>query len=343
MFACVLTARTAQAHNHLLAFLFGEVTLFSIYPRPMRRFSATAVSFAWLFGALFLTFATPSSPATINRITNLYDAFGAPSFTLIKDWGFAALVEYDGKRILFDTGNDADTFQRNVEALGVDLKRLDAVVISHRHGDHTTGLSYLLTLNPGVPIYVPQEVAFFKSPLPHDFLEHQSALPVTLQYFEGKKPQRWITGTPWEKGNFRIVTGAAEIFPGFHLLSAQSQKAGTIEMNELSLAINTSQGLAIVVGCSHPGVEKILEQASRIDSRLYTVTGGFHLVRTPEPEVRRVGLVLRDVLNTQRVAPAHCTSELGFAVLRELFGSRFDEAGLGSVIALPAPGTRIRR
>jgi 7,8-dihydropterin-6-yl-methyl-4-(beta-D-ribofuranosyl)aminobenzene 5'-phosphate synthase len=106
-------------------------------------------------------------------------------------------------------------------------------------------------------------------------------------------------------------------------------------MNELSLAIGTPQGLAIVVGCSHPGVEKILEQAAKIGPRLYTVTGGFHLVRTPEPEVRRVGRLLRDVLKVERIAPAHCTSELGFSVLRELYGQRFDEAGLGSAITLP--------
>lgn len=287
-----------------------------------------------LLAALLVIFIPPSGAAAINRIINLYDAFGAPS-PLVKDWGFAALVEYGGKRILFDTGNDADTFRRNVEALRIDLKRLDAVVISHRHGDHTSGLAYLLSINPGVPIYVPQEAAFFKGALPADFLERRPDLPVTLQYFEGKKPERWTTGTPWEKANFRTVTDAAEILPGFHLLSVQSQKPGTVEMNELSLAISTPKGLAVVVGCSHPGVEKILERATSIDPRLYTVAGGFHLVRTPEPEVQRVARVLRDVLKIERVAPAHCTSERGFAVLRKVFGRHFDEAGLGAVIPLP--------
>jgi 7,8-dihydropterin-6-yl-methyl-4-(beta-D-ribofuranosyl)aminobenzene 5'-phosphate synthase len=64
------------------------------------------------------------------------------------DWGFAALIEYAGKRILFDTGNNAKTFEHNVNELGVDLKRLDAVVISHRHGDHTSGLNHLLQVTP---------------------------------------------------------------------------------------------------------------------------------------------------------------------------------------------------
>ena len=48
------------------------------------------------------------------QITILYDAFGKPS-TMKKDWGFSALIEYGGKRILFDTGNNADIFAHNVQ------------------------------------------------------------------------------------------------------------------------------------------------------------------------------------------------------------------------------------
>ena len=57
----------------------------------------------------------------VNRITILYDAFGKSS-QLKKDWGFSAFIEYNGKRILFDTGNNANTFGQNVKALGIDLK-----------------------------------------------------------------------------------------------------------------------------------------------------------------------------------------------------------------------------
>ena len=90
-----------------------------------------------------------------------------------------------------------------------------------------------------------------------------------------------------------------------------------------------------MVGCSQRGVEKILEGASKIDSRLYTVTGGFHLVLARESEVQRTADVLHDTLGIQRVAPGHCTSELGFTVFMDRFKERFDRAGLGSVIALP--------
>src|SRR5688500_19139249 len=83
------------------------------------------------------------------RVTILYDAFG-PASALQKDWGFAALIEYGGRRNLFDTGNDAGIFERNVEQRGVDLMRVDAAVIYDRHGDQTTRSEVLIAANPTV-------------------------------------------------------------------------------------------------------------------------------------------------------------------------------------------------
>lgn len=294
--------------------------------RSARRFAA-AVS-------LLLILAAPVFAEEAKRITMLYDAFGAPS-SLVRDWGFAAFVEYGGKQILFDTGNDAHIFEHNIKQLGIDLKRLDAVIISHRHGDHTSGLTYVLEVKPDVKLYVPQESSFFKAPMPLGFLAPYPSLPAELRYFDGKPPEQLVSGTPWEKGRFEMVTKTTEIFPGFFVLTTRSQKSGSLEMNEASLAIRTPKGLAVLVGCSHPGVEKILEEAAKIDSRLYTVTGGFHLVLTPEDEIQRVAAVLHDSLKIERVAPGHCTSELGFAIFLDRFKERFDRAGLGRVISLP--------
>src|SRR4051812_3186840 len=103
------------------------------------------------------------------RVTILYDAFGRSS-ALTPDWGFSALVETGGKRILFDTGNDAAVFERNVTAAAIDLTTVDAVVISHRHSDHIAGLSHVLETAPRVPVYVPVEpFGVFGGLLPADF------------------------------------------------------------------------------------------------------------------------------------------------------------------------------
>jgi 7,8-dihydropterin-6-yl-methyl-4-(beta-D-ribofuranosyl)aminobenzene 5'-phosphate synthase len=249
-------------------------------------------------------------------------------------WGYAALVEYGGKRILFDTGNNGEIFAHNIKELKVDLTKLDAVVISHRHGDHTSGLNHLLSVNPGVKIYAPVEISFFKNPINKAYLERAKDLPPNLRYFDGQSPDL-NSGTPWEQGNFQIIRQTTEIFPGFFVLTTRSEKPGTIEMNEISLAIRTPKGLAVVVGCSHPGVEKILENAAKIDPKIYTVMGGFHLVLTPREEIQRVAGILHDTLNVERVAPGHCTSEPGFATFMDVFKDHFDAAGVGAVITLP--------
>ena len=292
--------------------------------------SAIAIAIACALAMTSLQ-AEAQQPA---RVTILYDAFG-PASALQKDWGFAALVEYGGRRVLFDTGNDAGIFARNVKQLGVDLTRLDAVVISHRHGDHTTGLEVLVAGNPTVLIYAPQEGAFFRGGVPKEFLARDPSLPAHMRYFDGNDPDALRSGTPWPVANFQIVTRTTEILPGFFVLPTRSDKAGTREMNELSLAIRTPKGLAVVVGCSHPGVENILVAAAQIDKQLYTTIGGFHLVQMPREEIERVAGMLHDTLKLQRVAPGHCTSEPGFAAFMRKFGDRFDQAGLGAMLQLP--------
>ena len=125
----------------------------------------------FLAGALAVAVLSPAVKTAVaaepqSQITVLYDAFGKDA-SMKKDWGFSALVEVAGKRILFDTGNDRDTFAANVKAKGVDLTNLDFVVVSHRHGDHMAGLSYVLSVNPNVKIYAPKEgFGIFGSSLP---------------------------------------------------------------------------------------------------------------------------------------------------------------------------------
>jgi 7,8-dihydropterin-6-yl-methyl-4-(beta-D-ribofuranosyl)aminobenzene 5'-phosphate synthase len=91
-----------------------------------------------------------------NRVTILYDAFGKDP-VMKKDWGFSAFIEINGKRILFDTGNDSATFAANVKAKGIDLSQLDFVILSHRHSDHMAGLAHVLAVNSKVKIYAPKE------------------------------------------------------------------------------------------------------------------------------------------------------------------------------------------
>jgi 7,8-dihydropterin-6-yl-methyl-4-(beta-D-ribofuranosyl)aminobenzene 5'-phosphate synthase len=281
-----------------------------------------------------LLFAGISSAETPNRVTILYDSFGkAPALTL--DWGFAALVEYGGKRILFDTGNNAKIFEHNVTELGVDLQKIDFVVISHRHADHTSGITYLLTVNPNVKIYVPDEPwGLFARGVKNDFYRKDPSLPADMRYYGGHPPEVLEAGTPWPGGNFVPVSQKTEVAPGLFILPGVSTTPGTLELKELSLAIKSPQGVILIVGCSHPGVEHILQETSAIDPHVHILFGGLHQIQKPDPEVERIATVLHDQYKVDLVAPGHCTGEPEFAALKKTFGDHYVYAGAGTVIEL---------
>jgi 7,8-dihydropterin-6-yl-methyl-4-(beta-D-ribofuranosyl)aminobenzene 5'-phosphate synthase len=283
-----------------------------------------------------LLYAGIAVAETPNRVTILYDSFGKnPALTM--DWGFAALVEHDGKRILFDTGNNAQIFEHNVKALGVDLRNLDFVVISHRHADHTSGLNYLLKVNPKVKIYVPDEPwGVFARGVPNDFYRKDPSLPADMRYYGGRPPEILEGGTPWPGGNFVPVSQKTEVAPGLFILPGVSSTPGTLELKELSLAIKSPQGLILVVGCSHPGVEHILQEAAAIDPHINILFGGLHQIQKPDAEVERIAAALHDHYKLEWVAPGHCTGEPEFAALKTAFGDHYVYAGVGTTIDLPA-------
>jgi 7,8-dihydropterin-6-yl-methyl-4-(beta-D-ribofuranosyl)aminobenzene 5'-phosphate synthase len=280
--------------------------------------------------------ASAAADPTRAQITVLYDAFGKAS-AMQKDWGYAALVEYGGKRILFDTGNNPDILAQNAKAKDIDLSKLDFVVMSHRHGDHMGGMAYLLSVNPKVKIYAPKEgFGVYGGDLPSTFYRKDASLPPEQRYYDGAPPETMRFGAAWPGANFQLVERTTEIAPGLHLIALVSDKPGTLELRELSLALDTPDGMVIVVGCSHPGIDKIVEAAAKINPRINLIAGGFHLVVAKDDEIDKIAAALRDTFKVGYVAPGHCTGEPTFAALRKTFGDRYLYAGLGTTLALSA-------
>lgn len=203
-----------------------------------------------------LTFMAALPCQAQDKVTILYDAFGE-SKEMTKDWGFSALVEHNGKRILFDTGNNAANLEHNTKLAGVDLTKLDFVVISHRHADHATGLKYVLSVNPNVTVYVPADGAngFGGAPIPNTFLRADESLPAKMRYYEGTEPEHFTSGKLYDTGNFVLVNQLMEVSPEIFLVRTVSQKKGTLELPELTLAIKRPNGLLLVDGCSDAGIE----------------------------------------------------------------------------------------
>ena len=251
-----------------------------------------------------LVFVTnvPAKSEADNRIIILYDSIGKHP-AMQPDWGFAAYVEFNGKHMLFDTGNNAEILEQNSKAAEVDLSTIDFAVISHWHADHTAGLEYLRTINPNIPIYIPQ-----------DFSD---------------------TDKDQNKFKFTQLTEISEVSQDVFVISTIRDNANLSKLQELTLALQTSQGLILIAGCSHPGIQHIVEAATKIDARILNVLGGFHLLHTPQDKINSIAASLKEDYNVKQVAPGHCTGNAAVQEFMNIFQKDFIFAGLGTEIRVP--------
>ena len=233
------------------------------------------------------------------RLTVLYDNTVAVEGTE-SDWGFAVLVELDGAVVLFDTGTKPEILQHNVRRLGVDLSRVDSIVLSHDHGDHTGGLPSVLAQHHDLKVYAPSSFSD----------EFAAAVRQT--------------------GAEVVITAESRD------VAAGIRTSGTVDgaIPEEALAIDTGDGLLVITGCAHPGVVEIVRHVKqRFDQPVHTVLGGFHLLRHSRAQVVEVMDQLQD-LGVRTVGPTHCTGESAIDLFRERFADRFIELGTGRVVEM---------
>jgi 7,8-dihydropterin-6-yl-methyl-4-(beta-D-ribofuranosyl)aminobenzene 5'-phosphate synthase len=123
------------------------------------------------------------------------------------------------------------------------------------------GLSHILSVNPKVKIYAPREgFGIYGSSLPSSFYRKDESLPPEMRYYDGRPPEIMKFGAAWQDANFEPIDKTTEVVPGVTLIALVSDAPGTRELRELSLAVNTPDGVVLLVGCSHPGIDKSLRQ-----------------------------------------------------------------------------------
>jgi 7,8-dihydropterin-6-yl-methyl-4-(beta-D-ribofuranosyl)aminobenzene 5'-phosphate synthase len=192
-------------------------------------------------------------------------------------------------------------------------------------------------VNPRVKVYAPKEnFGVFGSDLPSTFYRKDASLPAEMRYYSGMPPETMKFGTAFPGANFELIDKTTEVAPGITLIALISDAPGTKELKELSLAINTPEGIVLVVGCAHPGIESIVAEATKINPHIHFIAGGFHLVVAQDAAIEKVVTSLHDTYRVDYVAPGHCTGEPTFAALQKAFGDRYIYAGLGTTLGAGA-------
>jgi 7,8-dihydropterin-6-yl-methyl-4-(beta-D-ribofuranosyl)aminobenzene 5'-phosphate synthase len=241
----------------------------------------------------------------------------------IGEWGFSALVEADGHRILFDTGARPETVLRNAAELGVDLTNVPDVVLSHHHGDHTGGL---LTLRRELSKTNPKALArayvgrgIFLSRPRDDGREANETIALADSYrasggtfSEIERPTEifpgaWLTGPVPRMHPERNWSGKGTI----RTTSATGSATVTVEdtiPEDMSLVLDTGRGLVVVSGCGHAGIVNTLEYARKTvrEAPVFAALGGFHLFAADRETLDWTAEKLRG-MSVANFLGAHCT------------------------------------
>ena len=213
---------------------------------------------------------------------------------LMTAWGISIYLVVDGFKILFDTGPSEQILEYNAAKLGIDLTDIDAVVISHVHGDHIGGLSFATALsNKNVTVYVPLEV----------YPTARSLLP---------------------NMNIAIVNETMKIAPHAYVVGPLYGPP-----QEMFLAISTRKGLIIVTGCSHPGIVNMVKKAMEdLNQSVYMVIGGFHLAGAYSGRVRSIADELVG-LGVKKIYPLHCSGDCIRNYLKNTYPDVYGDGGVG--------------
>jgi 7,8-dihydropterin-6-yl-methyl-4-(beta-D-ribofuranosyl)aminobenzene 5'-phosphate synthase len=178
------------------------------------------------------------------------------------EWGYAALVEVDDQKILFDTGRDPEVILHNLAALGISLAEVDHVVLSHHHGDHTGGLVALVKGQPRALSHV--HVA-------RGFVERAGPLAAQLgAALEVADRPTALLGRPDV-----MLTG-----PIARRFEERAVPPGDLRVpDDQALVIDSADGLLVITGCGHAGIVNTLDAAQRLfpGRPLLAVIGGMHL------------------------------------------------------------------
>ena len=239
---------------------------------------------------------------------------------LVSEHGLSFYLDTGRRRILFDTGQSA-AFLANARALGIDISKVDALVISHGHYDHTGGLNAFLEENKEAPVYLKKEAFNNKYNNSRSFIGTTPVADIFAHRLVYVAEVTQIDAGVFIVPHIPIVYPEDTSFDYFY--TGKEEGAANDEFDdELFLAVVNNEKLTVISSCSHRGISNIVEEArSLFQLPVKLVTGGFHLKNAPPQQYRSVLNYLK-VLNPEHVGVCHCTGVENFPEMAKQAGAK---------------------
>jgi len=260
---------------------------------------------------------------------------------LLAEWGLSILVETDTVNVLLDTGQSISA-SHNADILGVDLSKIDKIVLSHGHFDHTGGLRLVLRkMRKEVEIIAHPDIWSAKYARREGQEARYIGIPFQRQELESlgarfnltTKSVR-ITDNIMTTGEVPMVTDFEQIAPNLFVKEGADFKPDKF-LDDQALFINTEQELIVILGCAHHGIINTLYHAQQLTGvkQTHTVVGGCHLIGATGERIRLTIAALRE-LGVQRIGVSHCTGLPAAAIMAHEFGDSFFFNNAGTQIDL---------
>ena len=278
-------------------------------------------------------------------------ATNTANFGGIGEWSFSALLESDNEKILFDTGFDEDTVLHNAQLLGKDLSKVEKVILSHFHGDHTGGLLKLRQTYMGI-----NSKAFSEVYVADGFFEQRYDIHGNLRGFIGgfddinefmKETDALginftIIQEPYELSENLILSGPVErifesvvVSPGFYV-KENGKLIGDLLRDDQSLGIKTKKGWYMMSGCGHSGMMNTAHKFQQIEKKdIYGAIGGFHLFRSSDEVISKTASSLKS-FGLKQLVGGHCTgihAARKIADIASITRNNLSHGAIGTVIS----------